>query len=152
MARRANQSSRGARGPLLGCQQVWAALTVQHVPQTPVRRHRAVHGRGAYTLQRRLFAEDGLASPVTQLPGDGIDVIAKEIGRRKKGKQGQPDMARRTFRTSSASRPTVHRMIVTLHDRGLIQARPGQPRSITLLVPPEHLPPLQSIKIPATGY
>jgi DNA-binding MarR family transcriptional regulator len=48
--------------------------------------------------------------------------------------------------------PTVHRMIVTLHDRGLIQRRPGQPRSITLLVPPEHLPPLQSIEIPATGY
>jgi len=48
--------------------------------------------------------------------------------------------------------PTVHRMIVTLHDRGLIQRVPGQPRSITLLVPPEALPPLQSIKMRATGY
>lgn len=48
--------------------------------------------------------------------------------------------------------PTVHRMIVTLHERGLIQRHPGQARSITLLVPPEQLPPLQSIKIPATGY
>jgi DNA-binding MarR family transcriptional regulator len=48
--------------------------------------------------------------------------------------------------------PTVHRMIVTLHERGFIERVPGQPRSITLLVPPAELPPLQSIKIPATGY
>ena len=48
--------------------------------------------------------------------------------------------------------PTVHRMIVTLHERGLIQRQPRQLRSITLLVPPAQLPPLQSIKIPATGY
>lgn len=48
--------------------------------------------------------------------------------------------------------PTVHRMIVTLHQRGLIERVPGQPRSITLLVPPGALPPLQSIKIPAMGY
>ncbi len=51
-----------------------------------------------------------------------------------------------------ATPPTVHRMIVTLHERGLIERVPGQPRSITLLVPPDTLPPLQSIKIPATGY
>jgi len=48
--------------------------------------------------------------------------------------------------------PTVHRMIVTLHDRGLIDRVAGQPRSIRLLVAPDRLPPLQSIKIPATGY
>ena len=48
--------------------------------------------------------------------------------------------------------PTVHRMIVTLHEQGLIERVPGQARSITLLVPPDELPPLQSIKIPATGY
>ena len=48
--------------------------------------------------------------------------------------------------------PTVHRMILTLHERGLIERVPGQPRSIILLVPPDQLPPLQSIKIPATGY
>ena len=48
--------------------------------------------------------------------------------------------------------PSVHRMIVTLHERGLITRVPGQPRSITLLVSPEALPPLQPIKIPATGY
>ena len=48
--------------------------------------------------------------------------------------------------------PSVHRMIVTLHERGLIERVPGQPRSITLRVPPDALPPLQSIKIPATGH
>jgi DNA-binding MarR family transcriptional regulator len=48
--------------------------------------------------------------------------------------------------------PTVHRMIVTLHDRGLIQRHAGQPRSVALLVPPEQLPALQSIKISATPY
>lgn len=48
--------------------------------------------------------------------------------------------------------PTVHRMVVTLHARGLITRVPGQPRSITLLVSPDQLPPLQSIEIPATRY
>jgi DNA-binding MarR family transcriptional regulator len=48
--------------------------------------------------------------------------------------------------------PTVHRMIVMLHNHGLIDRVAGQPRSIKLLVAPEQLPPLQSIKIPATGY
>ena len=48
--------------------------------------------------------------------------------------------------------PTVHRMVVTLHARGLITRVPGQPRSITLLVSPDQLPPLQSIETPATGY
>jgi DNA-binding MarR family transcriptional regulator len=48
--------------------------------------------------------------------------------------------------------PTVHRMIVTLHARGLIARHPGAARTITLRLPPEQLPPLQSITIPATGY
>jgi hypothetical protein len=53
------------------------------------------------------------------------------------------------FRVTPA---TVYRMIGTLHERGLIARVPGQPRSITLLVAPAELPPLDSIKIPATGY
>jgi hypothetical protein len=47
--------------------------------------------------------------------------------------------------------PTVHRMIVTLMGRVLIHRRPGEPRTIELRVPPEQLPSLQAIKIPATG-
>ncbi len=39
--------------------------------------------------------------------------------------------------------PTAHRMIVTLTDRGFIRRRPGEARSIELLVAPEDLPPLQ---------
>lgn len=39
--------------------------------------------------------------------------------------------------------PTAHRMIVVLTDRGLIRRRPGEARSIELLVAPEDLPPLQ---------
>jgi DNA-binding MarR family transcriptional regulator len=39
--------------------------------------------------------------------------------------------------------PTVHRMIVTLTDRGLIRRRPGETRSIELLVSPDDLPPLR---------
>jgi DNA-binding MarR family transcriptional regulator len=48
--------------------------------------------------------------------------------------------------------PTVHRMILILHNRGLIERIAGQPRSIKLLVAHEQLPLLQSIKIPATGH
>jgi DNA-binding MarR family transcriptional regulator len=39
--------------------------------------------------------------------------------------------------------PTVHRMIVALTERGLISRRPGEPRSIEVLVPPDQLPPLR---------
>lgn len=39
--------------------------------------------------------------------------------------------------------PSVHSMVLTLERRGLIQRVPGQARSITLLVPPESLPPLK---------
>ena len=61
--------------------------------------------------------------------------------------------AERDFQTFfRVTPPTVHRMVVTLHARGLIARVPGQPRSITLLVPPHQLPPLQSIKTPLTRY
>lgn len=39
--------------------------------------------------------------------------------------------------------PTVHQMVLTLERRGFIQRVPGQVRSITLMVPPESLPPLR---------
>jgi SOS-response transcriptional repressor LexA len=39
--------------------------------------------------------------------------------------------------------PTVHQMVLTLERRGFIRRVPGQARSITLLVPPETLPPLR---------
>jgi DNA-binding MarR family transcriptional regulator len=39
--------------------------------------------------------------------------------------------------------PTVHRMIVVLTERGLIRRRPGEPRSIEILISPDQLPPLR---------
>jgi DNA-binding MarR family transcriptional regulator len=39
--------------------------------------------------------------------------------------------------------PSVHQMVLTLERRGFIRRVPGQARSITLVVPPESLPPLQ---------
>ncbi|MCB0076185.1 MAG: hypothetical protein KDD73_02105 [Anaerolineales bacterium] len=38
--------------------------------------------------------------------------------------------------------PTVHQMIVTLHEKGLIHRTPGQARTIRLAIPPEELPKL----------
>ena len=41
--------------------------------------------------------------------------------------------------------PSVHSMVLTLERRGTIRRVPGQARSITLVVPPEDLPPLQRV-------
>ena len=43
------------------------------------------------------------------------------------------------FRTTP---PSVHQMVVTLERNGFIEKIPYQARSIRLLIPPEHLPPL----------
>jgi len=42
--------------------------------------------------------------------------------------------------------PSVHSMVLTLERRGLIRRVPGQARSITLIVPPESLPPLKLVQ------
>lgn len=56
---------------------------------------------------------------------------------------GQPpaeaDMAR-YFRISP---PAAHQMVLTLGKRGLIERSPGEPRSISLLLPREALPDLE---------
>jgi len=39
--------------------------------------------------------------------------------------------------------PSVHQMILTLERAGFIRRQPGEPRSIEVLVPPEHLPILE---------
>ena len=39
--------------------------------------------------------------------------------------------------------PTVHQMIVRLTEKGLIKRRPGQARTIEVLLPPEQLPELE---------
>jgi DNA-binding MarR family transcriptional regulator len=42
--------------------------------------------------------------------------------------------------------PSVHSMVLKLERHGFIQRVPGQARSITVLVPPESLPPLKRIQ------
>ncbi len=44
--------------------------------------------------------------------------------------------------------PSVHQMILTLERAGLIRRRPGAPRSVEVLVPPEDLPVLQAQILP----
>jgi Mn-dependent DtxR family transcriptional regulator len=39
--------------------------------------------------------------------------------------------------------PSVHSMVLTLAERGLIERVPGRARSIRVLVPPEQLPALE---------
>jgi repressor LexA len=39
--------------------------------------------------------------------------------------------------------PSVHRMVLELEKRGLIERTPGAPRSIELRIPIERLPPLR---------
>jgi DNA-binding MarR family transcriptional regulator len=39
--------------------------------------------------------------------------------------------------------PSIHQMVVTLERKGLISKRPGEARTIEVLVPPELLPPLK---------
>lgn len=39
--------------------------------------------------------------------------------------------------------PSVHQMVLTLERAGLIRRQPGAPRSIEVLVPPQHLPVLE---------
>jgi len=52
--------------------------------------------------------------------------------------------------------PSIHQMILTLERAGLIRRQPGAPRSIEVLVPPEHLPvleiPAQPVKTSVPRY
>ena len=58
----------------------------------------------------------------------------------------------RYFRVTA---PSVHQMLKTLDQLGLIDKQPGVPRSIQFLVPPQELPILgldQLVKFTATGH
>jgi repressor LexA len=46
----------------------------------------------------------------------------------------------RFFRVTA---PSVHRMVLTLAERGLIERTPGRARSLRVLVPPKELPSLE---------
>jgi len=48
--------------------------------------------------------------------------------------------------------PSVHSMVLTLDRRGFIRRVPGQARSITLVIPPETLPPLRRVQPRPSTY
>jgi Mn-dependent DtxR family transcriptional regulator len=56
----------------------------------------------------------------------------------------EPDMVK-FFRVTP---PSVHGMVVKLHELGLIAREPGMARSIRLAVPEEEIPPLEDIEGP----
>jgi DNA-binding MarR family transcriptional regulator len=56
----------------------------------------------------------------------------------------RPPAEREMQRHFGVTPPSVHQMILTLERAGLIRRQPGVPRSIEVLVPPEHLPVLQA--------
>jgi len=58
---------------------------------------------------------------------------------------GRPPAEADMQRFFQITAPSVHSMVLTLDRRGFIRRVPGQPRSITLLVPPESLPPLKRV-------
>ncbi len=57
---------------------------------------------------------------------------------------GRPPAEADMQRRFGVTPPSVHQMILTLERARLIRRRPGVPRSIEVLVPPENLPVLQA--------
>jgi DNA-binding MarR family transcriptional regulator len=55
---------------------------------------------------------------------------------------GSPPSESEMQRYFKVSLPSVHQMILRLETRGFIERRPGQARSIRLLIPREQLPDL----------
>lgn len=56
---------------------------------------------------------------------------------------GQPPAETDMQKYFKVSAPSVHQMVVTLDKKGLIKKIPGKARSISLLLPSEHLPDLE---------
>jgi SOS-response transcriptional repressor LexA len=70
---------------------------------------------------------------------------------------GRPPAEHEMMRFFQVTPPTVHRMVVTLEQAGLISRQPGTPRSIVVLVQEDHLPRLkpgfaQTVKTSVTRY
>ena len=70
---------------------------------------------------------------------------------------GRPPAEHEMMRFFQVTPPTVHRMVVTLEQAGLISRQPGTPRSIAVLVQDDHLPRLkpgyaQTVKTSVTRY
>jgi repressor LexA len=55
---------------------------------------------------------------------------------------GQPPAEADLQRLFGTSPPTIHQMLVTLSEKGLVSRTPGQARSIQFLVEPQEIPRL----------
>ena len=60
---------------------------------------------------------------------------------------GQPPAEADMQRFFRVAPPSVHQMVLTLVRSGLIERRPGTPRSISVLVAADALPPLVPAKV-----
>jgi repressor LexA len=56
---------------------------------------------------------------------------------------GQPPAETDMQRFFGTRPPTIHQMVVRLTEKGLITRKPGEARTIRVLVPPEELPRLR---------
>jgi len=56
---------------------------------------------------------------------------------------GQPPAEMDLQRFFGVTPPTVHQMVLLLESKGLLARLPRTPRSLRVLVPPEHLPLLR---------
>jgi DNA-binding MarR family transcriptional regulator len=56
---------------------------------------------------------------------------------------GRPPAEHEMMRFFQVTPPTVHRMVLTLEQAGLISRQPGTPRSIVVLVHEDYLPRLK---------
>lgn len=61
-------------------------------------------------------------------------------------KQPPSEMEMATY--FGVSPPSVHQMVVTLENRGLLQRTPGQARSLRILIPSKELPNLETGETP----
>jgi len=57
---------------------------------------------------------------------------------------GRPPAQADMQRFFQVSPPTVHQMVLTLEERGLVAREPGKSRSVHVLLPPDQLPPLHA--------
>jgi len=116
---------------------------------------RTVIGGQVYILKVRVFDSFGEdAFEVTLDPAPKLNPLIAPSFTAKQGQylafiynytkiHGQAPSESDLERYFRVSPPSIHDMIKTLERNGLIERKPGQARSIRLLVQPEHLPRLE---------
>ena len=107
---------------------------------------------GDFVLTFMHQIEDSPLRLITTCDEQGAGFAADAYARLNRRPPAEADMQR----YFGVTPPSVHQMILTLERAGLIQRRPGVPRSVEVLVPPEDLPALQAdnqpVKTSVTRY